>query len=110
MSSNLHVYTWLDLPPLNDAERDAKEWLEKFVQNPDLNTHQEKEEFLARYKVVCRWKGRLVHCTGASSMGDVWLRDKGSTNFYDHRVTVTELSNWKRVKLPHTPKHKHKNK
>jgi len=33
-------------------------------------------------------------------MGDVWLKTEGSARYYDHRVHVEELSNWKRIPLP----------
>ena len=95
-SEPLHVYDWLELPPSNDAEKDAKEWLDKFTRPPAIK----REEWLARYRVTVEWKGKRYTCSGASRMGDVWLKTEGSTNYYDHRVNVEELSNWKRISLP----------
>jgi len=98
----LHVYDWLNLPPANDAERDAKEWLDKFCQ-PAYTKHENGvDKWLARYQVTVEWKGTRYICSGASRMGDVWLKTKDSTDFYDHRVDVEELSNWKRITLPPT--------
>lgn len=95
-----HVYDWLDEPPSNDAERDAKEWLNKFV-IPAYDKHVSgMNKWLQRHKLTVEWRGKRYECTGASRLGDVWLKNEGSTNFYDHRVDVTELSNWKRLILP----------
>lgn len=96
----MHVYDWLDLPPANDAERDAKEWLNNFCQPAHKKMFEGGDKWLARYRVTVEWKGKRYTCSGASRMGDVWLKTEGSTNFYDHRVLVEELSNWKRVTLP----------
>lgn len=96
MSETMHVYDWIDLPPANNAEKDAKEWLNEFCRPAYLK----RENWLARYRVTVEWKGKRFTCSGASRMGDVWLKTEGSSNFYDHRVNVDELSNWKRLSLP----------
>ena len=99
-SEPLHVYDWLELPPANDAEKDAKEWLDKFTR-PAYTKHTEGiNDWLARYRVTVEWKGKRYTCSGASRMGDVWLKTEGSVNYYDHRVNLEELSNWKRISLP----------
>lgn len=92
-TEDMHVYDWLDLPPKDDAERDAKEWLNQFVKP----AHLKDPQWLARYRVTVEWNGKRYICSGASSMGDVWLKSEGSSSFYDHRVDVTELSGWKRL-------------
>jgi hypothetical protein len=98
-SDPLHVYDWLELPPANDAEKDAKEWLDKFTR-PAYTKHTEGiNDWLARYRVTVEWKGKRYTCSGASRMGDVWLKTEGSTNYYDHRVNVEDLLNWKRILL-----------
>jgi len=94
--TELHIYDWLNMPPVNDSERDAKEWLDKFCQ-PAIS---KDEKWLARYQVTVEWKGKRFICSGASRMGDVWLKSADSKSFYDHRVDVLELSNWKRITLP----------
>jgi hypothetical protein len=96
----LHVYDWLELTPTNDAEKDAKEWLDKFLRPAYQKWTDGTEEWLARRRVTIEWKGRRYTCSGASRMGDVWLKTEGSANYYDHRVNVEELSNWKRISLP----------
>jgi hypothetical protein len=99
-SEPLHVYDWLELPPSDDAEKAAKEWLDKFTL-PAYTKHTEGiNDWLARYRVTVEWKGKRYTCSGASRMGDVWLKTEGSANYYDHRVNVEELSNWKRISLP----------
>lgn len=95
-----HVYDWLALPPANDAERDAKEWLDRFMRPAYTKYVENLGSWLARYQVTVEWKGRRYICSGASRMGDVWLKAPGSESFYDHCVAVDELSNWKRVVLP----------
>jgi len=98
--SGLHVCDWIEQPPANDAERDAKEWLGKFML-PAYTKHKTGiRGWLARYRLTVEWRGKRYTCTGASRMGDVWLKTEGSTKYYDHCVSVEELSNWKRVLLP----------
>lgn len=94
-----HVYTWLDEPSLDDAERDAKEWLNLFC----APCHYGKDAKLDRHQVTVEWRGQRYICSGASRMGDVWLKNEGSSNYYDHRVNVEELSHWKRINLPSSP-------
>jgi hypothetical protein len=98
----LHVYDWLAQPSNTDGERDAKEWLDKFCR-PVLEKHEQGiDAWLAKYRLTVEWQGQRYTCTGASRLGDVWLKEDGSTSYYDHRVEVEELSNWERVTLtPH---------
>jgi hypothetical protein len=91
-----HIYDWLAESSLNDAEYDAKKWLDQFTR-PAI---RKDDEWLARYTVFCDWRGKSYICSGASRLGDVWLKSKDSENFYDHRVDVDECSNWKRVTNP----------
>jgi hypothetical protein len=99
-SEPLHVFEWLELPPANDAEKDAKEWLDKFLRPAWSKMTEGIEDWLALYRVTAEWKGERYTCSGASSMGDVWLKTEGSVNYYDHRVNVEELTNWQRILLP----------
>jgi hypothetical protein len=96
----IHIYDWLDMPATDDAERDAKEWLNKFTLPAYKKATEGIDDWLARYRVTVEWKGERYTCSGASRMGDVWLKTEGSQNFYDHRVSVEELSNWKRITIP----------
>lgn len=95
-----HVYDWLEEPPTNDAERDAKKWLDRFTRPAFTKSEDGSDKWLQRHKLTVEWCGKRYECTGASRLGDVWLKNEGSTNFYDHRVDVTELFNWKRLMLP----------
>lgn len=95
-----HVYDWLEEPPANDAERDAKEWLDKFTRPAYEKYISGVNTWLDQHQVTVEWKGERYICSGASRMGDVWLKKPGSSNYYDHRVDVDELSNWKRTILP----------
>lgn len=99
-----HVYDWLDLPAFSEAERDAKEWLSKFVM-PAMQKHEQGiDRWLSRYCLTVEWRGTRYVCSGASRLGDVWLKSPTSMSFYDHRVNVSELSNWRRILLPPTQK------
>jgi hypothetical protein len=45
------------------------------------------------------WRDKEYRCVGASTLGDVWLKDceafGGGGSFYDHRVSIDELSGWR---------------
>jgi len=90
MSEPKHVYDWLDEPSIDMAESDAKRWLEKFC----APAHEKDREWLDARTLTCDWRGNRYICSGASRMGDVWLKRKGSKDSYDHRVDVEELSGW----------------
>ncbi len=94
-----HIYDWLDEPAINDAEASAKEWLNEFCKP----AHKKNEAWLETRKVTAMWKGKRWHVSGASCMGDVWLRGPKSYNFYDHRIDLEELSEWQCVILPVDP-------
>ena len=89
-----HVYDWLEEPAKDDGEKQAKDWLDKFTR-PAYDKYKEGwDKWLEARVLTCEWKGKRYQCTGASRMGDVWLKDDGSESFYDHRVHVEELSAW----------------
>lgn len=95
-----------ETPSASDNEIKAKEWLNRF-----LMPHYEKYEsgsdiWLSCREITVRWKNEKRYiCTGASRLDDVWIKRRGSENFYDHRVDVNELSNWKCliIKAPESP-------
>lgn len=89
----LHVFEWLELPPANEGEKHAKEWLDEFLKSPA----RKDTAWLEKVQINVTWKGKEYICSGASRLGDVWLRKFSSEEFYDHRVNVEELSNWKKV-------------
>jgi ribosomal protein S27AE len=93
----LHVYDWLKTPPIDDGERDAKEWLDKFTMSAYHKYINKIDDWLKRYCLTVEWRGKRYICSGASRLGDVWLRKPGSENYYDYRVELAELSNWKRT-------------
>jgi hypothetical protein len=95
----MHVYEWLNLPSASDGERDAKEWLDKFTLPAYDKYNQGIQKWLDQYHVTVEWKGSRYLCSGASRLGDIWLREEGSKAFYDHRVLLEELSNWERTKV-----------
>lgn len=95
-----HVYDWLDEPAQNEGEAAAKEWLDKATR-PAIGVDH---PWLDARILSCEWRGKRYRCTGASRMGDVWIKKKGSRNHYDHRVDVEELSGWTMTEKP-TQKH-----
>lgn len=98
----LHVYDWLALPPVDENERLAKEWLDRFTRPAYDKLTLGINEWLSKRKLTVEWRGQRYVCTGASRLGDVWLRGEGSICYYDHRVAVNELSNWAREDAPGT--------
>lgn len=96
MSDPLHVDDWLDLPPVDDAERDAKKFLENFRKDPLYKYKNGIDEWLQRHRLTCFYKGKLWECSGCSRMGDVWIRPIRTKRkpAYTNRVCITELSHW----------------
>jgi hypothetical protein len=95
MSEPLHVYDWLDPPAADEHEARAKEWLNNFARE-DREFEPATLAWLKARSLTCEWQGRRWWCRGCSSMGDVWItRDPTRRIFYDHRVDVRELSQWR---------------
>lgn len=90
-----HVYDWLDEPQKDEGEKSAKEWLDNFCRPEYFKMENGINEWLKERTITCDYKGKRYVCSGASTMGDVWIKKDGSKNFYDHRVDVEELNNWK---------------
>lgn len=90
-----HVYDWLEENSSDPNEKRAKEYLDKYCQPAYDKRINGTYKWLELRQVTCDWKGKRYICSGASRMGDVWLKSKNSSNYYDHRVDVEELSNWK---------------
>lgn len=89
----LHVDDYLDGPSPDPI---AKEFLEH-ARRPAV---EKDHAWLEANMPDVDWRGRTYLCVGASRLGDVWLRDKRelvTAAFYDHRVDVAELSNWRRA-------------
>jgi hypothetical protein len=84
-----HVDDYLESPA---ADPIAKEFL-GHSRRPAVD---KDVDWLEKNMPFVTWRGRRYLCTGASRLGDVWLRELGSTRYYDHRVAVDELSNWER--------------
>lgn len=86
----LHVDDYLDS---GKADPIAKEFLEH-ARRPAI---EKDHTWLTANTPTVTWRGGRFLCVGASRLGDVWLREFNLTgNHYDHRVDVTELSDWER--------------
>lgn len=90
-----HVFDWIKKTPVNDAERDAKKWLDKFTHTAWEKYTTGIDTWLIQHKLTVEWRRKRYECMSASRLGDVWLKSNGSQSYYDHRVDVTELSKWR---------------
>lgn len=95
-----HVYDWLDEKSTNQGEKDAKEFLGQFTRP----AFEKDNDWLAKHTLRCTFRGKRYICSGASRMGDVWLKGPHSENFYDMRVDVAYCSDWKLHVKRTTPK------
>lgn len=86
-----HVDEWLDEPPRDERERQAKEFLE-YCRRPA----SAQDPLWRQYRILtCFYRGEWYRCTGASRLGDVFLRvDFDRWLGYDLRVDVAECSGW----------------
>lgn len=93
----MHIDEWIDDPiiPSNDnfGIRYAK-WFFVWKRMPAW-LQLSVNEFYNNAKLFCIYKSNKYRCTGASSMGDVWLVEDFKREYgYDLRVNVEECSNW----------------
>lgn len=85
-----HVDDYLDS---SNADPIAKEFLEH-ARRPAA---EKDNTWLHAHAPTVTWRGKQYRCVGASRLGDVWLKGDGPRNaFYDHRVDVADLSDWRR--------------
>lgn len=93
-----HVFDWLEEESLCEKEILAKKWLEGFFQFDHLNDEKYQNDlWWKKHTLSCEYCNKRYICTGASRLGDVWLRNVKSENFYDKRVCLTKLRNWRVV-------------
>lgn len=89
----LHVDDWLDMPPANENEALAKQFLEH-CRRPAVNKNY---EWIATNPLFCTYRGERWRVLGASRLGDVWLtKHFERVNGYDVRIDVAECSQWSR--------------
>jgi hypothetical protein len=82
-----HVDDYLDS---GDAHPVAKEFLEH-ARRP---SSEQDFAWLTSHQPWVIWRGQRYLCSGASRLGDVWIKRLGSSAYYDRRVAVDELSGW----------------
>jgi hypothetical protein len=88
----IHVDDYLDTPGWDPV---AKEFLEH-ARRPAVD---KDHAWLAANVPSVMWQGNRWFCSGASRLGDVWLRsnfERGNGPHYEHRVDIAELSDWQR--------------
>jgi hypothetical protein len=90
-----HVDDWLDTPTLNG---DEGEKYAKFVLEHKRMPAWKKlayEKWMRQFRLFCTYNGKRYRCTGASSLGDVWLaKDHNREKGYDMRVSLDDCSAW----------------
>lgn len=91
----VHVDEWLDSPTCkdDDGEKYAKFVLEhmRWPAWKQLNY----AKWIREMELFCTWRAERYRCTGASSLGDVWLvSDSSKKHGYNHRVNVAECTGW----------------
>ena len=92
MLETMDIHDWLNLAPNNETEAKVKKWFKKFFK---LNIFKEKlQQEVEATRPTVEYHGKRYICTGASQLGDVWLKTEDSKAFYDLRVEVKDLSNW----------------
>lgn len=97
----MHVYDWLDLPPADEGERGAKEWLGKFTV-PASQKGAAYYAYLDSRNLFCDYEGERYRVCGASRLGDIWLTSDLTTPphraagvpHYEKRVDIAGCSNW----------------
>lgn len=89
----MHVDDWLDHPTFDEKEAYAKFVLDYKRMPAWKNIAYAK--WMEQFKLFCTYEGVRYRCTGASRMGDVWLRkDFNNPTGYDLRVNVDNCTEW----------------
>ena len=97
-----HIDEWLDRPSMPS---DRGECYAKFVLNQmrmPAWAQTAFNEWTSSFKLFCTYGGKVYRVTGASRMGDVWLKslpanhedDKLEVYGYDMRVNIVDCGNW----------------
>lgn len=90
----VHVDDWLDRPAATPDEAYAKFVLD-YLRKPAW-AQIDFEPWMGQHKLFCHYNGKPHRVTGASRLGDVWLREDPSTaDGYDYRVPVMSCSQWR---------------
>ena len=101
LTSETHIYAWINQPAKNDGERFAKDWFDKFCRPADEKWKMNGDNSLARWlddnPLFCTYEGQTYRVTGASRLGDVWLTlDLCKNQGYEKRVDVADCSDWRK--------------
>lgn len=67
-----------------------------FLEHARRPAIDQDRRWIESHMPIVTWQGQRYICSGASRLGDVWLREFGSQSYYDHRVDIDELSHWSR--------------
>lgn len=87
---SLHVDDFIDDPFKDPYAR----FMLNYFRSSATNLHH-FAPFMKGRKLFCTWKGSRWRVTGASRLGDVWLRlNHGNDVGYDERVEVSDCSDW----------------
>lgn len=95
--SFIHVDEWIDSPCLPSKPEAYAKWFLMLKRLPawmQSTFHPQIE----KYRLYCTYRGETYRVTGASRLGDIWLRsDLSLDTGYDPwgRVNLAECSNWR---------------
>lgn len=89
-----HVFDYLE-------SRKADPIAREFLEHATRSAIDRDPVWLAAHRPTVRWRGSRYLCVGASRLGDVWLKGRRVNGaFYDYRVDIDELSDWRRPLTP----------
>lgn len=96
----MHIYDWLDIPKTYPPEQLAHEWLDKYTRPAYDKQRDGTAKWLDANPLFCTWRGKEWQVTGASRLGDIWLKAPNSRNHYDERVNIDDCTNWRKTLNP----------
>lgn len=97
----MHIDEWLDSPTLNNRGENYAKFVINYMRMPAWCQFAFKE-WTEQFKLFCRYQGKIYRVTGASRLGDLWLKelpknhkdDDLEQTGYNLRVDVAECSDW----------------
>lgn len=91
----MHVDDFIDS---NRGKDVYARWVLNYFRLPAVLKNDFKP-FMKDHKLFCTYKGLCYRCTGASTMGDVWLaKSPKQDTGYDLRVDVEECHTWRKIR------------
>jgi len=90
----MHVDTFIDDRGNDTSGSKYAAWFLLLHRLPSMMA-LEFSEWIDPFKLFCTYGGARYRVTGASRLGDVWLRtDHKKSSGYDRRVDIADCSDW----------------